>query len=141
MDRREDFHWELTRVVSHEFLINLNDAAKLNIKLFRIFMRQIEIYHVFTVNAKLLVHTGLFAAGECDYSMHGGNRLGANSLLSAIYGGMVAGPNAVKYVNGLESSAEFSKACHYGGQPLRSPSSTHRALCEEHRHFRFRPYS
>ncbi|MBY8913251.1 succinate dehydrogenase flavoprotein subunit [Bacillus sp. YC2] len=49
---------------------------------------------------------GLFAAGECDYSMHGGNRLGANSLLSAIYGGMVAGPNAVKYVSGLESSAE-----------------------------------
>ena len=28
---------------------------------------------------------GLFAAGECDYSMHGANRLGANSLLSAIY--------------------------------------------------------
>ncbi|WFA04044.1 succinate dehydrogenase flavoprotein subunit [Bacillus sp. HSf4] len=49
---------------------------------------------------------GLFAAGECDYSMHGGNRLGANSLLSAIYGGMVAGPNAVKYVQGLEASAE-----------------------------------
>ncbi|MCC9089108.1 MULTISPECIES: succinate dehydrogenase flavoprotein subunit [Bacillus] len=49
---------------------------------------------------------GLFAAGECDYSMHGGNRLGANSLLSAIYGGMVAGPNAVKYVSGLEKSAE-----------------------------------
>lgn len=48
---------------------------------------------------------GLFAAGECDYSMHG-NRLGANSLLSAIYGGMVAGPNAVKYINGLEKSAE-----------------------------------
>ncbi|MEK6473844.1 succinate dehydrogenase flavoprotein subunit [Bacillus safensis] len=49
---------------------------------------------------------GLFAAGECDYSMHGGNRLGANSLLSAIYGGMVAGPNAVKYINGLEKSVE-----------------------------------
>ncbi|KKI91785.1 succinate dehydrogenase [Bacillus sp. SA1-12] len=49
---------------------------------------------------------GLFAAGECDYSMHGANRLGANSLLSAIYGGMVAGPNAVKYINGLEKSAE-----------------------------------
>jgi aspartate oxidase len=30
---------------------------------------------------------GLFAAGECDFSQHGGNRLGANSLLSAIYGG------------------------------------------------------
>jgi succinate dehydrogenase / fumarate reductase, flavoprotein subunit len=49
---------------------------------------------------------GLFAAGECDYSQHGGNRLGANSLLSAIYGGMVAGPNAVKYINGLEKTAD-----------------------------------
>lgn len=47
---------------------------------------------------------GLFAAGECDYSQHGGNRLGANSLLSAIYGGMVAGPNAVKYVKDIEKS-------------------------------------
>ena len=35
---------------------------------------------------------GLFVAGECDFSQHGGNRLGANSLLSAIYGGTVAGP-------------------------------------------------
>ncbi|MEI5905600.1 succinate dehydrogenase flavoprotein subunit [Bacillus spongiae] len=49
---------------------------------------------------------GLFAAGECDYSQHGGNRLGANSLLSAIYGGMVAGPNAIRYINGLEKRAE-----------------------------------
>ncbi|WP_240374666.1 succinate dehydrogenase flavoprotein subunit [Bacillus piscicola] len=49
---------------------------------------------------------GLFAAGECDYSQHGANRLGANSLVSAIYGGMVAGPNAVEYVNGLEKSSE-----------------------------------
>ena len=49
---------------------------------------------------------GLFAAGECDYSQHGGNRLGANSLLSAIYGGMVAGPKAVEYVNELETSYE-----------------------------------
>lgn len=49
---------------------------------------------------------GLFAAGECDYSMHGANRLGANSLLSAIYGGMVAGPNAVRYIKGLEKSSD-----------------------------------
>ncbi|MGD8188741.1 succinate dehydrogenase flavoprotein subunit [Brevibacillus ginsengisoli] len=45
---------------------------------------------------------GLFAAGECDYSQHGANRLGANSLLSAIYGGMVAGPNAINYINSLD---------------------------------------
>lgn len=49
---------------------------------------------------------GLFAAGECDYSQHGANRLGANSLLSAIYGGSVAGPSAVRYVNGLEKSSD-----------------------------------
>ncbi len=48
---------------------------------------------------------GVFAAGECDYSMHGANRLGANSLLSAIYGGMVAGPSALKYMDGLDSLA------------------------------------
>lgn len=49
---------------------------------------------------------GLFAAGECDYSQHGGNRLGANSLLSAIYGGHVAGPNAIEYVKSLDKSFE-----------------------------------
>ncbi|MBE1554478.1 succinate dehydrogenase flavoprotein subunit [Sporosarcina limicola] len=49
---------------------------------------------------------GLFAAGECDYSQHGANRLGANSLLSAIYGGMVAGPNAIQYMKGLKRSVE-----------------------------------
>ena len=49
---------------------------------------------------------GLFAAGEADYSQHGANRLGANSLLSAVYGGTVAGPQAVKYINNLEKSSE-----------------------------------
>lgn len=48
---------------------------------------------------------GLFACGECDYSIHGANRLGANSLLSCIYGGMLAGPKAIEYINGLEKSA------------------------------------
>ncbi|WP_040952985.1 succinate dehydrogenase flavoprotein subunit [Gorillibacterium massiliense] len=49
---------------------------------------------------------GLFAAGECDYSIHGANRLGANSLVSAIYGGMVAGPKAIEYIKGLKKHAE-----------------------------------
>src|SRR3979490_3270572 len=31
--------------------------------------------------------SGLLAAGECDYSIHGANRLGANSLVSCVYGG------------------------------------------------------
>ena len=49
---------------------------------------------------------GLFAAGECDYSQHGANRLGANSLLSAIYGGMVAGPEAVKYIEWIREKCD-----------------------------------
>ena len=49
---------------------------------------------------------GLFAAGECDYSQHGANRLGANSLLSAAYGGYAAGPSMVEYVQGLDSTYE-----------------------------------
>ncbi len=49
---------------------------------------------------------GIFAAGECDYSQHGANRLGANSLLSAAYGGFASGPKAVEYVKGLSKSSE-----------------------------------
>src|SRR5699024_5444045 len=45
---------------------------------------------------------GVAAAGECDYSQHGASRLRASSLLSAIYGGMVAGPKATEYIDGLE---------------------------------------
>ena len=40
---------------------------------------------------------GVYAAGECEYQYHGANRLGANSLVSCIFGGFVAGPEAVKY--------------------------------------------
>jgi succinate dehydrogenase / fumarate reductase flavoprotein subunit len=40
---------------------------------------------------------GLYAAGECDYAYHGANRLGANSLLSCIYAGMIGGPSMISY--------------------------------------------
>jgi succinate dehydrogenase / fumarate reductase flavoprotein subunit len=40
---------------------------------------------------------GIYAIGECDYQYHGANRLGANSLLSCIYAGFVAGPHALNY--------------------------------------------
>jgi succinate dehydrogenase / fumarate reductase flavoprotein subunit len=49
---------------------------------------------------------GLFAVGEADYSIHGANRLGANSLLSCIYGGMVAGPAMAKWSKGLKTHEE-----------------------------------
>jgi succinate dehydrogenase / fumarate reductase, flavoprotein subunit len=49
---------------------------------------------------------GVFAAGECDYQYHGANRLGANSLVSCIFGGGIAGPAAVRYAHGLEQGCE-----------------------------------
>jgi len=53
---------------------------------------------------------GLLAAGECDYSIHGANRLGANSLVSCVYGGFVAAPAAVEYAKNLRrGGADGSK--------------------------------
>lgn len=57
-------------------------------------------------NQQMTNISGLFACGECEYQYHGANRLGANSLLSAIYGGMVVGPNAVKYIHSLNKSVQ-----------------------------------
>ncbi len=45
---------------------------------------------------------GIYAAGECEYQYHGANRLGANSLVSCIFGGFVAGPAAVNYARNLK---------------------------------------
>lgn len=45
---------------------------------------------------------GLLAAGECDYSIHGANRLGANSLVSCVYGGFVAAPAAIEFAKNVE---------------------------------------
>ncbi|NGX56779.1 MAG: Fumarate reductase flavoprotein subunit [Candidatus Anoxychlamydiales bacterium] len=48
---------------------------------------------------------GLFNIGESDYLFHGANRLGANSLLSCIFSGLVASKEIKRY---LESN-EFEK--------------------------------
>jgi succinate dehydrogenase / fumarate reductase flavoprotein subunit len=73
---------------------------------------------------------GVFAAGEADYSIHGANRLGANSLLSCIYGGFVAGPKAMEYAKALPAqagdgghAAELTRQRHLN-QALLSSSGT-----------------
>lgn len=52
---------------------------------------------------------GLFAAGECDFLYHGANRLGANSLLSCIYSGMVAGNEMFYFIDSLSKRFEEVK--------------------------------
>lgn len=55
---------------------------------------------------------GLYAAGECDYSIHGANRLGANSLLSCVYGGFVAAPAALEYAKNVERGNTETNGIH-----------------------------
>lgn len=55
---------------------------------------------------------GLFAAGECDYSIHGANRLGANSLVSCVYGGFTAAPAAIEYATNVDRGATETNGIH-----------------------------
>jgi succinate dehydrogenase / fumarate reductase, flavoprotein subunit len=48
---------------------------------------------------------GLYAVGECEYQYHGANRLGANSLLSCIFGGLTCAPHVSYYIKHLSKSA------------------------------------
>jgi succinate dehydrogenase / fumarate reductase flavoprotein subunit len=60
---------------------------------------------------------GLYAAGECDYAYHGANRLGANSLLSCIYAGMIVGPSMVSYAkNNMKSKGDVPSSLLAGAR-------------------------
>jgi len=48
---------------------------------------------------------GLFAIGECDYQYHGGNRLGANSLLSCIFSGLFVAPGVQTMLHSASGTA------------------------------------
>ncbi|HWY42888.1 MAG TPA: succinate dehydrogenase flavoprotein subunit [Candidatus Sulfotelmatobacter sp.] len=62
---------------------------------------------------------GIYAAGECEYQYHGANRLGANSLVSCIFGGGLAGPSAVKYAKNLDKGAEAVDASVFAREQKR----------------------
>lgn len=49
---------------------------------------------------------GCFNCGESDYQYHGANRLGANSLLSCIFGGLVTGVEVNRYLEYLDKTNE-----------------------------------
>lgn len=56
---------------------------------------------------------GCFNVGESDYQYHGANRLGANSLLSCIFGGLVTGNEIPRYIDSLSSSYADISASFY----------------------------
>jgi len=49
---------------------------------------------------------GLYAAGEADCQYHGANRLGANSLLSCIYTGLMMAPGVLNYAKNISKTVE-----------------------------------
>ncbi|HKW89572.1 MAG TPA: succinate dehydrogenase flavoprotein subunit [Candidatus Acidoferrales bacterium] len=75
--------------------------------------------------------SGIFAAGECEYQYHGANRLGANSLLSCIYGGMIAGPAAVKYARNLEKGCESVPSTVYDAERSRQQEANDSLLHQQ----------
>jgi succinate dehydrogenase / fumarate reductase, flavoprotein subunit len=74
---------------------------------------------------------GIYAAGECEYQYHGANRLGANSLVSCIYGGSLAGPASVKYAKNLEKGAESARSTVFEQERVRQQDITD-ALLNQH---------
>jgi succinate dehydrogenase / fumarate reductase flavoprotein subunit len=53
---------------------------------------------------------GVYAIGEADYQYHGANRLGANSLLSCIFSGLITAPAIQSYLRSLKKSADDQPA-------------------------------
>jgi succinate dehydrogenase / fumarate reductase flavoprotein subunit len=51
---------------------------------------------------------GFYAGGEVDFSIHGANRLGANSLVSCLYAGKIGGPAMVRH--GRETASRLPAA-------------------------------
>ncbi|HTN74547.1 MAG TPA: succinate dehydrogenase flavoprotein subunit [Pirellulaceae bacterium] len=47
----------------------------------------------------------LYAIGECDYQYHGANRLGANSLLSCIFSGLITAPGVQTLLQASKGAA------------------------------------
>jgi succinate dehydrogenase / fumarate reductase flavoprotein subunit len=74
---------------------------------------------------------GIFAAGECEYQYHGANRLGANSLVSCIYGGGIAGPAAVRYARSLEQGCESTAPAVFERERVRQQDISD-ALLNQH---------
>ncbi len=74
---------------------------------------------------------GIFAAGECEYQYHGANRLGANSLVSCIFGGGLAGPSAVKYARSLAAGCEAVASSVYESERRRQEEKNQALISPE----------
>jgi succinate dehydrogenase flavoprotein subunit len=74
---------------------------------------------------------GIYAAGECEYQYHGANRLGANSLVSCIFGGGLAGVAASKYAKNLEKGAASTSSAVFDGEKRRQEEKNQKLLSQD----------
>jgi succinate dehydrogenase / fumarate reductase flavoprotein subunit len=74
---------------------------------------------------------GIYAAGECEYQYHGANRLGANSLVSCIFGGGLAGPAAVKYSKNLQTGAEATASTVFDREKKRQEEKNQALISQD----------
>ena len=74
---------------------------------------------------------GIYAAGECEYQYHGANRLGANSLVSCIFGGGIAGPASVKYARNLEKGVESADSNIFAREQKRQEGKNQALIAQE----------
>lgn len=68
---------------------------------------------------------GLYITGEADYQYHGGNRLGANSLLSCIFSGMIVAPSVKNYMGSLKT-----KSADMPTSMFEKEQAKHKAHCD-----------
>jgi len=71
--------------------------------------------------------SGLYAIGECDYQYHGANRLGANSLLSCIFSGLIVAPGIETRLKSQKSAAAESRSTLFE-QAVSRQRADHEAL-------------
>src|SRR5512147_1824394 len=81
---------------------------------------------------------GLFAVGECSGGMHGGNRLGGNSLSDLLVFGHLAGIGAAGYLRGLGKGgakvdmAQVESAVRRATEPLNRAEGINPYVVTEH---------
>jgi succinate dehydrogenase / fumarate reductase flavoprotein subunit len=72
---------------------------------------------------------GLYAIGEADYQYHGANRLGANSLLSCIFSGLIVAPGVDKRLRSLPAGpAAEQKSSLFEGEVARHRENYERLI-------------
>jgi succinate dehydrogenase flavoprotein subunit len=71
---------------------------------------------------------GLYAIGECDYQYHGANRLGANSLLSCIFSGLIVAPGIQNWLKAIPGGAAAEQPSSFYERERRKHQQAHDTL-------------